>query len=65
MMKRKLMDKMLKMVTVAKKSKTRRETPNKSVSLYAILLIPLLLVPIFGLVGPIDRMLKGEAGRLS
>ena len=49
---------------ISKKSEKRVKTIKKSVSFYAMLLIPLLLVANFGLIEPLDRMLKGEAGRL-
>jgi hypothetical protein len=50
---------------ISKKSEQRVKTLKKSVSFYAMLLIPLLLVASFGLVEPLELMLKGEAGRLA
>ena len=46
------------------KSRKKAEAPKTSISFYAMLLIPLLLLPILGLLKPLDSMLKGDGNRL-
>eukprot|EP00944_MAST-04C_sp_MAST-4C-sp1_P007804 g7804.t1 len=48
----------------ANKPKTNANGHRKSVLFYGVILVPLLLLPIFNMLGPLDRMIKGETTRV-